>query len=133
MTVLDELVRSIVLSLPNLDKMNKKLRFKGNFKFTQPRSWQRAYKGFGAYFSMKNLIMGKYGLSYFLRETKEWFKGKQAKIALCDRLEDFCYNEDQYKLFGEFMDFLDYNNFDIKSVLEEWTIEKKMKMKNRKK
>ena len=130
---LDELTRSIVLSLPNLDKMNKKLRFKGNFRFTQSRSWQRAYKGFGSYFSMKNLIMGKYGLSYFLRETKEWFKGKQAKIALCDRLEDFCYNEDQYKLFGEFMDILDYNNFDIKSVLEEWTMEKKMKMQNRKK
>ena len=130
---LDVLARSIVLSLPNFDKMNKKLRFKGNFKFTQSRSWQRAYKGFGAYFSMKNLIMGKYGLRYFLRDTKEWFKGKQAKIALCDRLEDFCYNEDQYKLFGEFMDFLDYNNFDIKSVLEEWTMEKKMKMQNRKK
>ena len=130
---LDELIHIIVNVLPNFDKMNRKLKFKGNFKFSQPRSWQRAYKGFGAYFSMKNLIMGKYRLSYFLRDTKEWFKGKQAKIALCDRLEDFCYNEDQYKLFGEFMDFLDYNNFDIKSVLEEWTMKKKMKMQNKKK
>lgn len=125
---LDKAFRKIVNAIPNLDKMNRQLKFKGNFQFKQSQAWKRAYKGFGAYFTMKNLVMGKYGLKYMDVKTQEMLSGKNAKIALRERLEDFTINAEQYKLMGELRYFFSYNNFNFHKVIEEWKIEKRIKM-----
>jgi hypothetical protein len=84
---------------------------------TQCKEWVDAYKGYGAYFSMKNLIM--------FHECV--FQGLNKKSSL-DQLDAIAQDEKGYYLLGALKDMLRYNNFDIEAKQNEWR-EKKLNRK----
>jgi hypothetical protein len=86
---------------------------------TQCKEWVDAYKGYGAYFSMKNLIMFH---GCVLQELN-----KQESLDALDSMV-FGQHVKGYYLLGALKDMLRYNNFDIEAKQNEWR-EKKLNRK----
>lgn len=74
--------------------------------------WQDAYKGVGAYYTMKNLI-----LFHGCR-----FEGMQNERESMDKLQDYNFNPEMegYRMLGILKDFLETNNIDIEAKMAEW-------------
>ena len=83
---------------------------------TQCKEWVDAYKGYGAYFSMKNLIMFH---GCVLRGLN-----KQESLDTLDALV-FEENVKGYYLLGALKDMLRYNDFDIEAKQNEWREKKR--------
>ena len=84
---------------------------------TQCKEWVDAYKGYGAYFSMKNLIM--------FHECVFQGLDKQNSLKLLDSMAQ---DKKGYYLLGALKDMLRYNDFYIEEKQNEWR-EKKLNRK----
>lgn len=102
-----------------LDQTRKAYGYRPFFP-TQCKEWVDAYKGYGAYFSMKNLIM-------FHGCILQGFNDKQGSLDALDAMT-FKQNERGYFLLGALKDMLRHNNFDIEAKQGEWR-EKKLSRK----
>lgn len=85
----------------------------------QCKAWQSAFKGYGAYFSMQNLILF-YGMRFKRMNSASCDKlGESQSIARLDRLAHQ-YRKEGHNLLGAFKQFLEDNEVNIKDVVSSW-------------
>lgn len=84
----------------------------------QSKDWQDAYKGYGAYFSMQNLIRFHNCHIYQISQTRKPVElGKGASLQL---LDEWARDKKGYWLLGALKQMILDNNFDIAAKREEW-------------
>lgn len=81
-----------------------------NAKFKQSYAWQDAFKGSGAYFTMRNLIMFHGALYVDSRDYNESLK----------KLDFYAKDCQGYEMLGALKEMLRRNNIDIKAKMAEW-------------
>lgn len=81
-----------------------------NRNFKQCYEWQDAYKGSGAYFTMRNLIMF-HGANYVD------CSGYNESLRKLDEYAKDCYG---YEMLGALKEMIRQNGIDIKAKMEEW-------------
>lgn len=94
--------------------MFNRVRVRLPFDTSQCTEWVSAYKGAGAYYTMKNLILF-HGCRIEGNDTAE-----KSLAALDGMAAEFSKNGEGWKLFGFMKKFLDDNHIDIKAKMEEW-------------
>lgn len=81
-----------------------------NPNFEQSKAWQDAYKGSGAYFTMRNLIMfhgAKYVNCLSYNESLE-------------QLDAYAWNCEGYEMLGALKEMIRQNDIDIEAKMAEW-------------
>lgn len=87
----------------------EKMPFK-NPKFKQCYDWQDAFKGSGAYFTMRNLIMF-HGANYV---------GCHGYDESLRKLDDYARHCEGYEMLGALKEMIRQNGIDIKAKMAEW-------------
>lgn len=82
-----------------------------HFQAKQNEEWINAYKGYGSYFAMQNLIL-HHGCKFELMS-------KARSIRHLESMADE-YKNEAYWLYGSLKHLIDINNIDIKAKREEW-------------
>lgn len=85
----------------------------------QCKAWQDAYKGYGAFFTMKNLILYHDCKVHMYHNGKCKVLNETESIAQLNAWAEE-HKEDGYWLLGALKSFLEYNNFDIAGKQAEW-------------
>lgn len=85
---------------------------------TYSSAWYDAFRGSGAYFTLKNLIL-------FHGITFHGHKGEEAARCLYDKGYYLVRCGHSYKMFGEMLETLKKNNIDIKAMRAQWAEQKK--------
>lgn len=94
------------------DKEKKELKF---VEVKQCKAWQNAYKGYGAYFTMQNMILF-HGCYIWDGETHYTTDGSIEKLnELAQK-----YKHDGYAMLGALRQFILDNKFDIAAKQAEW-------------
>lgn len=86
--------------------------------------WQDAYKGYGAFFTMKNLILYHDCRVYMFHNGKCKVLDESQSI---EQINEWAQNQHGYWLMGALKQFLEYNNFDIAAKQAEWRAAKSKK------
>lgn len=87
------------------------------FKARQNEFWREAYMGYGAYWSMQNLI--EFHNCNVITQDGEVFDRKKSMEYLEDMRKVHC-NEGHW-LYGMFKHFMEYNHIDIEAMRKAWT------------
>lgn len=113
-------VKEFVSVMPRLHGSASKMRNNKAFIPTQCKEWQDAYKGYGAFFSMQNLIRF-HGCAFYEN-------GKRlTKSASLAALYDMAGKSEGWFLLGALKQFIIDNKIDIEAKQEEW---RKKKLEN---
>lgn len=115
-------VKAFVMVMPTLYSRSSKLEDRKQFTPHQCKEWQDAYKGYGAFFSMQNLI--RFHRCVFFENRK-----RMTKEASLKKLDSMAAKEAGWYLLGMLKKLIVDNNIDIEAKQEEW---KKKKLANRK-
>ena len=89
------------------------------FFYNQPYLWQQAFKGAGAYFTLKNLILFNHVELSGITCTKE----NQLKV-----LKDYAMGHQGYEVLGLLKVTLNSNQFNITKMREQWRVDKLNKL-----
>lgn len=81
------------------------------------QAWYDAFRGAGAYFTLKNLIL-------FHGITFHGHKGEEAADCLFRRAEYLVRCGHSYKMFGEMLETLRKNSIDVKAMRAQWAAAK---------
>ncbi len=83
--------------------------------------WMDAYKGAGAYYTMKNMIM--FHGCHFVNDSGKWMTKSSSLMYLDGKADE--YKEEGWRLFGVLRKFIKDNNFDIEAKRREWAEKKR--------
>ena len=115
-------VKAFVVVMPTLYSSSSKLEDRKQFTPHQCKEWQDAYKGYGAFFSMQNLI--RFHRCVFFENRK-----RMTKEASLKKLDSMAAKESGWYLLGALKKLIVDNNIDIEAKQKEW---KEKKLANRK-
>lgn len=115
-------VKAFVMVMPTLYSRSSKLEDRKQFTPHQCKEWQDAYKGYGAFFSMQNLI--RFHRCVFFENRK-----RMTKEASLKKLDSMAAKEAGWYLLGMLKKLIVDNNIDIEAKQKEW---KEKKLANRK-
>ena len=115
-------VKAFVMVMPALYSSSSKLEDRKQFTPHQCKEWQDAYKGYGAFFSMQNLI--RFHRCVFFENRK-----RMTKEASLKKLDSMAAKEAGWYLLGALKKLIVDNNIDIEAKQKEW---KEKKLANRK-
>lgn len=107
-----------------------------DWRTAQCPEWMDAYKGMGAYATMKNLLLF-HGCS--IPRNNEYYDRNKSDLAMLDKaaeeLSNTCYQKRTGKggwyLLGMLKDIIEYNNIDIEGKMREWRKAKQARKLNR--
>lgn len=105
-----------------LDQQASSYKRYNRFRPTQCKLWVDAYKGYGAYFSIKNLIQF-HGCVFYFQDKSHMDQQDSLNYLQTKTFECKCAG---YELLGALKELLRDNNFDIEAKQKEWR-EKKMR------
>lgn len=115
-------VKAFVMVMPALYSSSSKLEDRKQFTPHQCKEWQDAYKGYGAFFSMQNLI--RFHRCVFFENRK-----RMTKEASLKKLDSMAAKEAGWYLLGALKKLIVDNNINIEEKQKEW---KEKKLANRK-
>lgn len=115
-------VKAFVMVMPTLYSRSSKLEDRKQFTPHQCKEWQDAYKGYGAFFSMQNLI--RFHRCVFFENRK-----RMTKEASLKKLDSMAAKEAGWYLLGMLKKLIVDNNINIEAKQKEW---KEKKLANRK-
>lgn len=115
-------VKAFVMVMPTLYSSPSKLEDRKQFIPHQCKEWQDAYKGYGAFFSMQNLI--RFHRCVFFENRK-----RMTKEASLKKLDSMAAKETGWYLLGALKQLIVDNKIDIEAKQKEW---KEKKLANRK-
>jgi hypothetical protein len=115
-------VKAFVVVMPTLYSSPSKLEDRKPFTTHQCKEWQDAYKGYGAFFSMQNLI--RFHRCVFFENRK-----RMTKEASLKKLDSMAAKEAGWYLLGALKQLIVDNKIDIEAKQKEW---KEKKLANRK-
>lgn len=87
-----------------------------HYDITMSSSFKDAYKGAGAYFTMRNLILFH---SCRMRDVRGRYLPEKGSIARLDTMAEE-YRNEGWRLFGAMKELLEDNKVDIKKKMAEW-------------
>ena len=105
-----------------LDQKSSSYQRYNRFRPTQCKLWVDCYKGYGAYFSIKNLIQFN-GCVFYFQDKSHMDQHDSLQYLYTKTFECKCAG---YELLGALKELLRDNNFDIEAKQKEWR-EKKMR------
>lgn len=115
-------LNGFVMVMPTLYNRPSKLEDRKQFIPHQCKEWQDAYKGYGAFFSMQNLI--RFHRCVFFENRK-----RMTKEASLKKLDSMAAKEAGWYLLGALKQLIVDNKIDIEAKQKEW---KEKKLANRK-
>lgn len=95
------------------------LRVKLPFNTPQSGEWIKAYKGSGAYYTMKNLIMF-HGCRVYDRDNKRFFSEDDSLAILEAHAAKYAHDYEGWRMMGFMNEFLDDNKVDILAKMNQW-------------
>lgn len=95
------------------------LRVKLPFNTPQSAEWIKAYKGSGAYYTMKNLIMF-HGCRVYDRDNKRFFSEDDSLAILEAHAVQYAHDYEGWRMMGFMNEFLDDNKVDILAKMNQW-------------
>jgi hypothetical protein len=114
-------VEELYTAVKRFNKNRIKLFNIKNFAPTLPQEWISAYKGYGSYFALQNLIKfhdcvvtGDYGK---LERDSSW---KYVQ----DKAKEYAYDREGWRLYGLLKKVLKDNKFDVEANQQKWREEK---------
>lgn len=98
-----------------------------NYDTTCCPRWMDAYKGAGAFYTMKNMILFH---NCFMRDEKGRIQSKNKSLDMLMGKADE-YTDSGWRLFGLLRKFISDNGVDIVKKRQEWAAAKKLRMRNK--
>lgn len=117
-SALHDAVEAFVEKMPRLQiAPGETARDQNRFEVHQCPEWQDAYKGYGAFFTMKNLILYHDCRVMVSENHKSRMLSETDSIA---QLNEWANLHEGYWLLGALKQFLQYNRFDIVAKQKSW-------------